>query len=833
MCRGHVRLDFSRAEWSACEAACARLGITPFAFTTAVLNVVLWQYSGQTDVVIGAPFANRDWRGAPDILGMLVNTIVLRQHIDGAQTLDAHAKATQAVVDGAYAHQELPFGTLVEALNPERMNGQNPLFNVLLGFHDAPIPVADVDGFSWRKDETVISNTSKFDLDCLVVNRDSHFTHDDRVSFLWEYRSDIYERREIEDFVASFRKLFVAFCADGSAPLGSVSVLTPAQNARMAQWETGPTPAAGHPFEQVDFATALAQRLAGFGERIALKSGGDSLSYRDLDVQTSALAAHLADRIAPNAKIAVLAPRSVAQITAMVAVMKLRATIICLDPDLPDARLAEILRDCAPALLITSGTDRRVDTRCETVSLDGLALSDAALPDRPASRDHLAYVTYTSGSTGRPKGVMVDAKGLADECLHLMDLLALDETATTLSLSYVGFDAYHGEIWPSLLAGATIVLVSDAERDTLPTLAQIMTHHGVTAAVFPTGLFEQAFAAGLAWPPSLRVLAVGGDRLGPIEVPAGFPARFFNLYGPTETTIDATSFEIPADLRSPPPIGRPKLAATARVMDGDRPCPPGGPGELLIGGTGVARGYLNLPEETERAFVTLADGNRYYRTGDLVRWQADGQLSFLGRIDDEISLRGYRIAPAEITTALQSNAQVAQAAVAVHAGALFAYVTRAAPTTADSPSDAKLSRLLKNGLKRSLPAYMRPNAVIILARMPLTDQGKVDTRALPSPVAAPAERVAPRTETETRLLGMWRDLLPVSDIGVTQDFFSVGGHSLLAMRLIAEIQTAFGIVLQITDFFEAGTVEGLADRIDLIASATSGPTDGFAAEGEF
>ncbi|MEP5762432.1 MAG: amino acid adenylation domain-containing protein [Litoreibacter sp.] len=829
----HVRLDFSRSEWNQCEETCARLGITAFGFTTAVLHLLLWQYSGQTDVVVGSPFANRNWRNAPDILGMLVNTIVLRQKIDPDLTLDEFATATQAVVDGAYLNQELPFGNLVEALNPERLNGQNPLFNVLLGFHDAPIAVADVGGFVWHKDETVISNTSKFDLDCLVVNRDSHFTEDDRVSFLWEYRSDIYTKQEIEDFVASFRQVFLQMAQGSTCPVAELSVFTPAQIEKVSGWENGPKAGSDHCFTERDFATALTQQLPKLGDHIALQTVQENLSYRALDEKSSALAGALSDRVASNAKVAILAPRSIVQIIAMVAVIKLKATVVCLDHNLPEARRTAILRDCDPDLLLQAGDELLVDVPFPVVSLDDPLEMGATQPERPTPKDHLAYITYTSGSTGRPKGVMVYASSLADECLHLMKLLDLTDTSTALSLSYVGFDAYHGEVWPCLMAGATLVLVSDPERDNLTDLSSIMGKFNVTAAVFPTGLFEQAFTDGFVWPETLNTLAAGGDRLGTIHIPAHFTARLYNLYGPTETTIDATFFEILTDLKTPPPIGRPKVNTIARVLDGDRSCPPGGVGELVIGGSAVAKGYLNKPEETQRSFVTLKNGERYYRTGDLVRWQSDGQLLFLGRIDDEISLRGYRIAPAEITTALQQDDDVSQAAVAVRNGALFAYVTRTTTSSQSGTPDAKLSRVLKAGLKRVLPNYMRPNAIIVLDRMPLTSQGKVDTAALPSPIAAPQEKAAPRNETETRLMGIWENLLPTSDFGVTQDFFSVGGHSLLAMKLIADIQSSFGVAIQISDFFESGTVRGLAEKLDLLAIAASEPMEEFTSEGEF
>ena len=825
------RLDFTRAEWSRCEDVCRRLEVTPFGFTTAVLNLLLWQYSGQTDIVIGSPFANRNWQNSQEILGMVVNTLVLRQKIDQTQSLEAFIKSTQNMVNDAYANQEYPFGALVEAINPERFNGQNPLFNVLLGFHDAPIAVTEVDGFGWRKDETVISHTSKFDLDCLVVNRKGHFAKDDIVSFLWEYRSDVYEQAEIAQFVESFRHVFLALCRDLSGTVGALSVLTPDQEKTLAIWGQGTTPSIEQNaiFGDQSFSDALCARFSGFGDRIALQTTEKSLSYDTLNQKSSAIATAIAPKIKPGDRVVVYAPRSIEQVVAMVAILKLQATIICLDPTLPEARLAHILTDCQPTLVLCGEGDTRPLAACEQVRIADALSCDGAIPHTPPASGHLAYINYTSGSTGQPKGVEVFADGLRDECLHLIATLDLSECSTSLSLSYCGFDAYHGEVWPALLAGATLVMIADAERDDLQQLSDIMQRFEVSAACFPTALLEEAFASGFAWPQSLKTLAAGGDRLGPVSRPPGFNARLYNFYGPTETTIDATFYELPADNTQVPPIGRPALNTTAKVLDGDRLCPVGGVGELVIGGTGVAKGYLNKPDETARAFVTLKGGERYYRTGDKARWRMDGQLEFLGRLDDEISLRGHRIAPAEITAALQTHEAVAQSAVALKGGALFAYVTVKDATL----KTGKLSRQLMVHLKKTLPGYMRPNAVIVLERMPLTDQGKVDTKALPSPLASAERFETPINQTEESLLALWLEVLPVDKVSVTQNFFSVGGHSLLATRLIAILRDRFDVVLKINDFFELGTIRGLAERIDLIRATTSQAGDEFVSEGEF
>lgn len=829
---GHCRLDFSRAQWRAAEAAAQHFGVTVFGFTTAVLNIVLARYSGQNDIVIGAPFANRNWQNSHAILGMLVNTVVLRQSVSDDQSVAEFMRATQATIDAAYAHQEYPFGAVVEAVNPDRFGGQNPLFNMLLGFHDAPIHAHEVDGFHWRKDETVISNTSKFDLDCLVVNREAHFTEDDRVSFLWEYRSDVYDQSEIEQFVASFAQVFEGLCAERTGTVGDVTAVTPAQTEMLTQdWGQGgaarPDHAAlcaGH-----DFAAALAAALDRSGDAIALETTQASLSYRALDAWSAAIAANLSDRVAPNDRVAVFAERGIAQVVAMVAVIRLGATVVCLDPAQPAARLRHILDDCHPVLVLCDAIDTQALGDAPQVRIAQPATGTA--PARSTPADHIAYVTYTSGSTGQPKGVEIPVSGLTDACLHLMQILDLGPQAVSLSLSYSGFDAYHGEIWPVLLAGGKVVIARDSERDDLSALATLMAQHGVTCACFPTGLLEQACATGFDWPDTLSVLAAGGDRLGPVRFPAAFTARFYNLYGPTETTIDATWYEVPRTATQAPAIGRPAVATKARVMDGTRLVPPGAPGELIIGGSGVARGYLNQPQETAKAFITWPDatGPRWYRTGDRVRWRSDGQLEFLGRTDDEVSLRGYRISPAEITTAIEADAAVAQSAVAVRGNALFAYVTLNATDAAGDPN--RISRRIKVHLKTVLPNYMRPNAIMVLPRLPLTPQGKVDIVALPSPLEESTAFAAPATASERALLEIWQAALPTDKISVTQNFFAIGGHSLLAMGMIATIRDRLGVTLRITDFFERGTIRDLAEQIDLIAGQSDSAA--FTLEGEF
>jgi amino acid adenylation domain-containing protein len=830
---GYERIDFTRAEWTKCEEICRDIGVTPFGFTSAVLNLMLWQYSGERDIVFGAPFANRNWLNSQSILGMLVNTLVLRAKIDPDQDALSFIQQTQKTIDAAYANQEMPFGAVVEALNPDRFGGQNPLFNVLLGFHDTPIDVDDIDGLRWRKDETVISKTTKFDLDCLVVNRDKHFTDNDMVSFLWEYRSDIYHADEIRHFVESFKQVFLALCETRDMAIADVPSLTTEQrDVLLFDWGRGyDVPA--HVRAQLDgkcFVEALNAQLKTQGDHIALRAGHEVMSYRQLDERSDALAAMLEHKVQPNDRVAIYAARGMAQIVAMVGVQKLQGTIVCLDPSLPAARIEHMLRDSAPSIVLWDKALPPQAQSFECVEINAASASEARFVARTSQDGHLAYVNYTSGSTGQPKGVEIYANSLLDECAHLVAIMELDTQSRGVSLSHTGFDAYHGEIWPLLLAGGSVSLIADAERDDLGRLMQLMREQQVSVACLPTGLLEEAFNSDVTWPESLKVLAAGGDRLSAVRLPDGFDAKLLNLYGPTETTIDATFYEVPRNEPEAPPIGRPAACTSAVVMDGERLCPVGAPGELVIGGSGIAKGYLNLPEETAKSFVQFTDwpNERFYRTGDKVRWRHDGQLEFLGRIDDEIQLRGYRIAPAEIVSSLQSHSDVAQAAVAVKNSSLCAYVTVTSRVDED-----KLTRHLKAQLAKVLPKYMVPNTIMVLDRLPLTPQGKVDVKALPETIGQTAQYVAPETQTETDLHALWCAALNVEKISIAENFFTVGGHSLLAIRLIGRIRDQFNVELKVNDFFDHATVQDLAEYIDLIKGSLAEPEADYQFDGEF
>jgi len=547
-------------------------------------------------------------------------------------------------------------------------------------------------------------------------------------------------------------------------------------------------------------------------ESVALETGGPSLTYAALMARAAGLAARLRQSgAAPGTLVAVCLPRSADQVAAMLAAWQVGAAYVPLDPAWPEARLSALVAGAGCAALV-AGRDlgERIAGSAPVVVPDEADIAEAVAA-APIDPDGLAYVIYTSGSTGAPKAVEVTHANLAALIAWHRDAFALEEGTRTSCLAGLGFDAAGWEIWPTLAVGGTLALVDDETRLDPARLRDWLVAERIEIAFAPTALAEPMVA--MAWPrdTALRVLLTGADKLTVRPAP-GLPFRFVNNYGPTESTVVATSGVVAPEGDGLPSIGAPIAGTVIHLLREDgSPAGAGEDGEIWIGGAQVARGYRGDPALTAARFVDHPDHGRLYRTGDLGAWLDDGEIAFRGRVDAQVKIRGHRIEPAEVAAALNRLEAVSACAVVARDGELVAYVV---PANGQSPRATEL----REALSATLPDYMVPARFAAIARLPLTANGKLDAAALPDPDAfamaeAPAGR-APSTPTETKLLAIVAGVIGNDAIGVDDDFFLLGGHSLLGTQVVVRARDAFGVELTLFHLFEGRTVASLATIIE-------------------
>ncbi len=855
----------------AVAALSRREGATPFMTLLAGFAALLHRYSGQETFCVGTPVAGRARPETEGLIGFFVNTLALPADFRGEPTFRELLARTRETALDAFSRQDVPFDALVEAVQPERDLSRTPLFQVMFVMQEARLPRLERAGLRATPLE-VDTATAKFDLTLYLEERDG------ALRGWWNYNTDLFDAATIARMEQHFGVLLAAALAAPDVPVSRLPLLTDDERALLAAWNdtaTGdpPAPLVHRVFEGQAAATPDATALVCEGER---------LSYRELNARANRLARRLrALGVGPEEIVGVCLPRSADAIVALLAVFKAGGVYLPLDPAYPPERLRFMLEDAAPRVVLADDGQGAADGgRWAAVEMADTSLAGESPDDLEggAGREHAAYIIYTSGSTGQPKGVVIAHGGFADHCRDIVRLYALTPADGVLAFASLNFDASLEQIVPTLMAGARLVLrgpevwpPADFQRYVLA--------EGLTVINPPTAYFHQLAQAWAAEPPPLppgqiRLAIAGGDALLPEYVrlwqagPAG-GARLLNAYGPTETTITAMLCEVSRLSPVPPriPIGRPLPNRRAYILDRHRqPVPPGVPGELYLGGQGVARGYLHRPELTAERFLEaggwgLEAGDarhaaslqppaaRLYRTGDLCRFLPDGTIEFLGRVDQQVKIRGFRIEPGEIEAALTAHPDVAAAAVVVREDRsgdrrLVAYVVpedrdtgdteresgggreRGRPGTEADNGDLRVRAAdLRTWLSARLPEYMLPSAIVTLDTLPLTPSGKLDRRALPAPepgTASGATFVAPRDPVEAELARLWAEVLQVERVGVHETFFELGGHSLLAAQLVARVRDTFGVELPLRRLFETPTVAGLAL---LIAQARAEQTD--------
>ena len=815
-------------------------GVTLHTTMLAGFALLMSRYTGQQDVVVGSGTANRRLAEIEQMIGMVVNTLPLRVDLSGRPDFHELSARVHATASRAHEWQDVPLDRLVEAMSPVRDPARNPLFQVMFSFHDSQIPDLGFAGLHGTVLERH-NDSAKTDLNVVVIpraeQRAGHGVGDDAapITLIWEYATDLFDPATMRTMIGHYLTLLGAAVGDPPAACDRLPLLTGEEARQILADSAGP--ATPFPAERT-IPDLFAEQVAARPGALALVSGDRTYTYAQLDQRANQLAHLLRESgVGRDVPVGVLLERGEDLVTALLAVIKAGGAYVPLDPGYPAERLNWMLADVrAPVVVTRSGLrDRAEATTADVIALDEVAARLAVMPmgaPEPAARPgSLAYVLFTSGSTGRPKGVMVEHRSV----LRLVcgtDYVAFGPGERLAQVADASFDAFTFEMWGALLHGGALCVIPTAVLLTDEGLGHALKDNRVTSMFLTSALFTEVMAAHPDSFAGMTNLLVGGDALNVTSVrrlldgdPANRPARLLNGYGPTETTTFAVCGlieAVPADATSVP-IGRPIANTTGYLLDPQlQPVPPGVPGELFIGGPGVARGYANRPALTAERFLPdpfAADGSRMYRTGDIAARRQNGMIEFLGRADDQVKIRGFRVEPGEVEAALTRHAEVSQAAVIVDEAAsgrrLVAYVV---PAVAGSPVPGSE---LREFLAGTLPPYLLPAAFLSLPSLPHTPSGKVDRAALPPvPDDGPAERdyVAPRTETERELAALSARMLGLARVGVTDDFFTLGGHSLLAMRLVARSNELFAANAALREFLETPTIARLASAV----SATRG-----------
>nr|WP_244172052.1 non-ribosomal peptide synthetase [Myxococcus virescens] len=812
----YVPFTLGRELSEAVHALARREGVTPFMVLLAAFQAVLARYSGQDDVSVGSPIAGRTRAETEGLIGFFVNTLVLRTRLEGSPSFRELLARVREVTLGAYAHQDVPFEKLVEALRPERSLSHSPLFQVMLTFDSTPDAGGGAQAGMGMKHVAVEHRVSRFDLSLGFVEGKDGFSGG------LEYSTVLFEPATAARLLAHLKTLLEGAVTEPDRSVYALPLLGADEQRRLlVEWnDTG-----SGDVEEASIHALVERQAAATPDAVAVVAGDEVLTYRELMQRSDRLARKLRTLgVGPEVRVGLCAERNADLLIAVLGILKAGGAYVPLDPAYPSQRLAFMIEDSQPRVLV--GQRALLDAlphgdvaRLALDDANGVVAEAEAAPVPGSTPDHLAYVLFTSGSTGRPKGVALAHRSAVAFLRWTTRAFSSDELVGVLASTSLNFDLSVFEMFAPLIRGGAVVIARNAlELPSLPGARRVSLVNTV-----PSAMAELVRAHAV--PDSVRTVNLAGEPLAQSLVEAIHQSapgvqRVLNLYGPTEDTTYSTWTMAPRGATREPTVGRPIEGTRAYVLDAlGQPVPQGVAGELYLGGAGLARGYVDRPELTAERFVPDAfsprPGARLYRTGDRVRWLPDGVLQYLGRIDQQVKVRGFRIELGEIEAVLRRHPDVREAVALVHDDGsegrrLVAYIV---PQPDRVPDATALRRFVKEGL----PDFMVPSAVMVLASLPLTPNGKVDRKALPAPDALRPEStrayVAPRDALELLLMRIWEELLGTGPIGIHSDFFELGGHSLLAMRMVSLIRERLGRSLPVVSLFQAGTLAELASRL--------------------
>jgi aspartate racemase len=806
-------------------------GITLFVTLLAALNILLYRYTGQEDILVGSPVGDRNGVKREGLIGSFVNTLVLRTKLSGNLSFrELLARVHEATLE-ASAHQDLPFETLLEELQAERNSSHHPLFQVMFVLQEASTLSLTLPNLTVSSPQ-VESPITTLDL-TLALKETSQ-----GISGWFEYNADLFDAATITRMTGHFQTLLEGILDNPDTRVSDLPLLTATERYQLlVEWNN----------TQADYPkdSGIHQLFEELVERtpdaVALVFEDQQLTYRELNNRANQLAHYLKGLgVKPDVLVAISVERSIEMVVGFLGILKAGGAYVPLDPSYPHERRAYKLQDAqAPVILtqerlVASLPDHKALVICLDADWELIAQQSSENPVSGTTVQNLAYVIYTSGSTGNPKGVMITHQGMVNHSVAIAKQFDLKNSDRVLQFSSMSFDIIIEELFPALLSGATVIFRTEEMLSSTASFLQFVEREQVSILNFPTAFWHE-LVNGMSllkqpMPSSVRLVVVGGEKASRsaystwLQLVGEYP-RWLNTYGPTETTVTATVYDPLAapetdHARTDIPIGRPIANVQAYILDQQlQPVPIGVPGELYIGGAGLGRGYFNRPELTEEKFIPNPFSDepnaRLYKTGDTVRYLPDGNIEFIGRIDYQVKIRGFRIELGEIEAVLEQHPAVQQAVVIAREDVpgnkrLVAYLVA-------KPEQTLTTSELGQFIKEKLPDYMVPSAFVQMDTLPLTPNDKVDRRALPAPDLTrqePSETfVAPRDELEVQLTKIWEEVLGIQPLKITDNLFDLGGHSLLIMRLVAHINNVFGTNLLGLTLFQAPTIEQLANLL--------------------
>ena len=813
-------------------------GVTPFMTFFAAFVTLLYRYTGEKDIVVGTPIAGRNRPEIEGIIGLFVNTLVLRTDLSDNPSFEQLLMRVREVSLQAYSHQDLPFEKLVDALHPQRSLSHLPLFQVMFDIQNAPIASLDLPDLSISS-FPVETGTAKFDLALSIENTSSGLIAE------WEYNTDLFDDSTIAQMARNFHTLLIGIVANPQQRISQLPLLTEIEQQQLlVDWNNTKKE---YPLDKCIHQLFEEQAIK-TPDAIAVEFEAEKLTYQELNQRANQLAHYLQELgVNPEVLVGICVERSPLMLIGLLGILKAGGAYVPLDPAYPAERLAYMLDDSQSQVLLTQQQliGSLPHTEAKVVCLDKdwelISAQSDKNPQTDVKANNLAYVIYTSGSTGNPKGVMIEHRALVNFTQTVKDKYGMDNKDRVLQAASISFDAAAEEIYPCLISGATLVLRTAEMLGAVSTFIQKCWEWELTVLMVGTAYWHQLTAelatTNETLPPSVRLLSTGGEQWLPEKLKLWqksmearshiqnlkAPPMLMNGYGPTEATVLSTVYDL-SELRventqentqAQQIIGTAFDNVQTYILDSYlQPVPIGVSGELHIGGSGLARGYLHRPDLTDAKFIAhpFKESDRIYKTGDLARYLPNGNIEFLGRIDNQVKIRGFRIELGEIETLLVTHPQISEAVVIDSddipgSKRLVAYIVETFSGTSLPQSQ------LRSFLKQKLPDYMIPSAFVVLDALPLTPNGKVDRRGLPKPETAShnieTDLVAPRNEAEETLAKIWCEVLHLKQVGIHDNFFEWGGDSILSIQIIFKAKQA-GLQLTAKQIFQNQTIAELA-----------------------